>query len=478
MATTYTYQTILERVQANGALNPMNSSAGGVGGGSMQFQIQQLQPIDFPMKDLDYESTFVTTQQDITKVLSITQDSIGFTNTYVNSPQILINSDRVIINTKKDYLMLFGGAGVAVSSQNPVNIDSDSSTTIAATEGIFLGVPNKGVAEWPKIAKPKTKGDPTPDQPYEPMTLGIKLANLLEDLLVILKNARIATPAGLAYFREDAQYDLANLQARLPEMLSTAVFIDGISHESTDPAPSPPATITNPVGIIIGSGGSFGGGGFGGGALPKQAITAADKDYATVVATVIDKLEGGYWSDAWFADPALAKKAGWPYDKRYGSSGETMFGIDRRAGGSINTTTAGKQFWALIDGANAKNTWKWGYRGGSLEAQLRDLAGQIIRPTYDTNAKNYLSAQSRQIVESDGRLYFNFVYACWNGPGWFKKFAQTFNEAVARGITNPDQLCKVVIDRRINVGYKAGSPPNSLVKQGGYKIAGLIGVPV
>ena len=200
--------------------------------------IVPLEPVSFPMEDVNYQSTFTSTQQDITKVLSITQDSIGFTNTFSNAPQVLINSDRIIINTKRDYLMLFGAAGVAISSQNPVNLDSDSSITIAATEGVYLGVPNNGKPyDFDNQKKPKTKGEPTTNQPYEPVALGIKLANLLEDLLVVIKNARIITPMGLAYLREDAQYDLANLQARIPEILSSAVFIDGVSHESTDPAP-------------------------------------------------------------------------------------------------------------------------------------------------------------------------------------------------------------------------------------------------
>jgi len=207
--------------------------------------ITPLEPVDFPMEDVNYESTFTSTQQDITKVLSITQDSIGFTNTFSNAPQVLINSDRIIINTKRDYLMLFGAAGVAISSQNPVNLDSDSSITIAATEGIYLGVPNNGKPyDFGNQKKPKTKGEATTNQPYEPVALGIKLANILEDLLVVIKNARIITPMGLAYLREDAQYDLANLQARIPEMLSSVVFVDGVSHESTDPAPKQTQTPT------------------------------------------------------------------------------------------------------------------------------------------------------------------------------------------------------------------------------------------
>lgn len=243
MALKFTYSDILKKVQSNKSLDytgtPTEIS------GEATLQIQQLEPIDFPMDDVNYESTFTSTKQDITKVLSITQDSVGFTNTYANAPQILLNSDRIIINSKRDYLMLFGAAGIAMSSQNPVNIDSDASITVNATEGIYLGVPNAGKDyDFNNQKKPKTKGDPTENQAYEPVTLGIKLANLLEDLLVVIKNARIVTPVGLAYFREDAQYDIANIQARLPEMLSSVVFVDGVSHETTDPAPKPPASIT------------------------------------------------------------------------------------------------------------------------------------------------------------------------------------------------------------------------------------------
>jgi hypothetical protein len=289
MATTYTYQDILKRVESNGALNPM-SSAGEQG--TAQFQIPQLQPIDFPMKDLDYESTFKITEQDITKVLAITKDSVGFTNIVKTIPQILLNSNRITINSKRDYLMLFGKAGVSISSGNAVNLDSDSSTTLAAKDGVYLGVPNNGQPIAKETKKPKTKGDPTPDQPYEPLVLGIKAANIIEDLLVVIKNARIVTPVGLGYFREDAQYDLANLQARLPEILSTSTFIDGVSHESTDKPPDPPATITNTTGTFTGilSGGSFGGGGgfTGGGGNDAAIPPMSNQDITPMRKAIID----------------------------------------------------------------------------------------------------------------------------------------------------------------------------------------------
>jgi hypothetical protein len=83
--------------------------------------------------------------------------------------------------------------------------------------------------------------------------LGVKLANFLEDLLIILKNATVLTPVGKGYLREDTMYELGCLQARLPEILSTYGYIDGISHEAVDPPPTPPKILTEPPTTLTGT---------------------------------------------------------------------------------------------------------------------------------------------------------------------------------------------------------------------------------
>jgi hypothetical protein len=193
---------------------------------------------------------------------------------------------------------------------------------------------------------------------------------------------------------------------------------------------------------------------------------AVNKDkFKTVTQLVIDKLEGGYYNPTWHSTG----------DSRYSASGETMFGIDRKAGGSINDTTAGKQFWGIIDKAKTPKVWKWNFKGGALAPQLKDLVVDIMYPVYEGNAKNYLTPQSKSIVDSDNRLLFHFIYASWNGAGWFKKFATDMNKAVASGITDPDKLSQVAIDSRTKEGLRSGSKPNSLIAQGGRKISDLFG---
>lgn len=179
---------------------------------------------------------------------------------------------------------------------------------------------------------------------------------------------------------------------------------------------------------------------------------------------VIDKLEGGYYHPDMLKDGRVK-------DARYANSGETMFGIDRKAGGKINNTAAGIAFWKIIDAANARKLWKWNFKGGNLAPELKKYAAGIILPEYERLSKTYLSAKAKVIVDSDSRLLFHFIYATWNGSGWFKKFATDMNKAVDGGTTNTDKLTTVALNSRTKEGLKPGSPPNSLVSQGGNKIA-------
>ena len=216
---------------------------------------------------------------------------------------------------------------------------------------------------------------------------------------------------------------------------------------------------------------------------------AVDKDkFKTVTKLVIDKLEGGYFHPN--MRTANPKKFG-----AYHRSGETMFGLDRHAGHGLYYSTPrksddvlsnlkniesgvytyksleAKEFWTTIDTANAKNNWQWLYRGGGLENKLKDLTAEIMLPSYEANAKNYLDVTAREIVEKDNRLLFHFIYASWNGSGWFKKFATDMNKAVSSGITDADKLSQVALDSRLKEGLRKGSLPNSLIAQGGNKIA-------
>jgi hypothetical protein len=181
--------------------------------------------------------------------------------------------------------------------------------------------------------------------------------------------------------------------------------------------------------------------------------------YRYIGSLIIDQLEGGYYHPDMLADGRVK-------DSRYGSSGETMFGIDRKNFGA-NNTAAARQFWSIIDGANARKTWPWNYKGGTYGPSLKAAAADMIYPEYDKFAAKYLSSKSRGIVESDDRLLYNFMYATWNGAGWFQRFASDFNKAVDSGIANKDQLVQIVLKSRTESS-------NSLIRQTGNKMAAIL----
>ena len=173
---------------------------------------------------------------------------------------------------------------------------------------------------------------------------------------------------------------------------------------------------------------------------------------------VVYNLEGGYFSQDMLYDGRVN-------DKRYKGSGETMYGIDRSHFSQKNTP-AYKKFWKIIDDADARSTWKYNYYGGSLSTDLMSLTAEMIKPVFDDFCNRYLSPQSIAIINSDNLLLFNFIYATWNGEGWFQKFSKPFNQAVERGITDITVLRQIAVDARINES-------NSLIVQTGRKIQKL-----
>jgi hypothetical protein len=184
-------------------------------------------------------------------------------------------------------------------------------------------------------------------------------------------------------------------------------------------------------------------------------------NFETITNVVIKTFEGGYYHPDMLKDGRVK-------DSRYGNSGETMFGIDRKAGGKMtNEGPAAQEFWKLIDDANARTNWQWNYMGGPLESKLRKLTSDIIKPYFVSNINRFLNPEAREIVLNNKKLMVNFAYATWNGPGWFQKFANVINDEVKSGTTDPEELSDILIKTRLNSG-------NSLVAQGGKKMEKLI----
>lgn len=196
-----------------------------------------------------YKDSSITSTLASTKLLPSVEQRLGITNAGNNTGMIgalgsiAINSNRVTINAGQHMSMMFGQEGVAIASPNRVNIDAGETITLAAQEGLFIGLPNRGEQYTAKkqsqlsltaANEASQKGDPTVDTAYEPLVLGIKLANLLEDILIVLKNAQGVDAWSPVKFNPTSQAELALLANRIPEILSNYAYVDGVSHGTVD----------------------------------------------------------------------------------------------------------------------------------------------------------------------------------------------------------------------------------------------------
>lgn len=197
--------------------------------------------------------------------------------------------------------------------------------------------------------------------------------------------------------------------------------------------------------------------------IPK--LNNIEGSFDQVVSNVIEKFEGGYYHPDMKQDGRLQGGGA------MGDSGETMMGIDRKHGGDINTSAEGREFWNLIDKSGARSKWKYNYKGGPLEGKLRSLVAKLIKPKYDDYVNRYLSPEAAEIVNKNPGLMFHFIYGVWNGPGWFKKFANVINDAVKKGITEPAKLTQMAIRSRVDSG-------NSIIAKTGRKMDDYLGTNV
>lgn len=176
------------------------------------------------------------------------------------------------------------------------------------------------------------------------------------------------------------------------------------------------------------------------------------ENFEPIVGLVIDNFEGGYYHPDMLNDSRGAKWSQASRDVLSGKapgmspSGETMFGLDR-LNGNQEKYPEGREFWSLIDKQNARKTWAYNYRGGSLSSKLKKLAGDIQHIEFVKNSKHF-DKETLSIVEKDARLVFHFAYATWNGPGFFQRWADSLDAAIKRGIKDPDELVKIAMQDR------------------------------
>jgi hypothetical protein len=184
---------------------------------------------------------------------------------------------------------------------------------------------------------------------------------------------------------------------------------------------------------------------------------------------VIDNFEGGYANKVHFQDSANNEKD--PDMKAaIQNSSETMLGIDRMAG-NWDSDPVGSDFWQLVDDNSGwapesagKPKWSHGYMGGSIEGQLRSYVYEMMIPRFESLKDQYLSSESKKLVEEDKRLTMHLLYAVWNGSGFFQDFADVIDSEVSSGNTDRDSLYEIAIDSRVHNGNGAIAKVGNKVK--------------
>ena len=131
-----------------------------------------------------------------------------------------------------------------------------------------------------------------------------------------------------------------------------------------------------------------------------------------------------------------------------------MFGLDRY-NGNIESSPEGKEFFKIIDNEKQKlgmdgfcKKWKWLYRGGDKEDELKNLAVKIMKRNFDRNMSNFVKdSETKEKIETVPGLTLHMSYATWNGPGFFKKFANSLEKGVRRGLTDKELIELAIEDR-------------------------------
>jgi hypothetical protein len=187
-----------------------------------------------------------------------------------------------------------------------------------------------------------------------------------------------------------------------------------------------------------------------------STINTGDK-WMTITKQVIDKLEGGYWN------PACGHQT-----KGMGKSTETMFGLDRY-NGAIESTSDGRKFFKIIDDEKKKgmtnfcNEWKWLYRGGDKEEELKTLAAKVMKNSFDSNMVNFVKSKKlkNKILNNDA-LLFHMSYASWNGPWFFQQFANSLEKGLNKGLSDKELINLAINDRSKTVLYNKEKTANEI----------------
>jgi hypothetical protein len=153
----------------------------------------------------DASSIYLTS----TQKLPLQTDKTGVLNPLTNplnapdyfNSQVILNADRITLNSKKDEVMLFAKTNIELNTNNIINLNAGERVHLNSNT-VFLGTINN-------------------ELPTEPIILGNKLYDLLEGLLEGLQTFSIALTTIVASPEGAPMIDLNNAAQALSDKLET-----------------------------------------------------------------------------------------------------------------------------------------------------------------------------------------------------------------------------------------------------------------
>jgi hypothetical protein len=140
---------------------------------------------------------------------------------------VIINADRVVLNSKKENLMFFAEKNIEISTLNTINLNADTSIHLNAK---LQKDSLKGII--PKIFLGTKENNDLPD---EPLVLGLQAVSLLDDMItsIALFAAKLTSVAStqegspitkIEGAGESLYNDITSLYTKIDKILSKQNF--------------------------------------------------------------------------------------------------------------------------------------------------------------------------------------------------------------------------------------------------------------
>jgi len=190
--------------------------------------------------------------------------------------------------------------------------------------------------------------------------------------------------------------------------------------------------------------------------------------FTALTRVVIDNFEGGYYH------PNMLKNFKPSDQAKLRFSGETMFGLDRKAGAQLAKYPEWAAFWKAADEGKKlePSAWKYNAKNVPNAGALKEMAGAIMFKWFNELARKYILVGSMDEIVNDDRLIIHFSYASWNGEGWFKRYAEALNKAIAKFSGDKEAIFQEAIKARTMAVNKFGLP-NKVIRQQGANMMAL-----